>query len=125
MSFQVSDVIHSLSFLVFLPRTFVHVTFQVSRRLCHCSSNISSGSRESKRKLFLALNFNSSDFCSSLRHCKYNLIDGRSALSLYALSFVLRTSRTRWWSDPASAPRPTLTSCRLRLHFLPIVMWTI
>ena len=95
-SFQVSDVIHSLCFQVFSPKTFMHVAFQVSRSLCRCSSIVSSGSRESKLNLFLTSTLNSSDFCSSLRHCTLNLIDGRPALSLYALIFVLRTATTRW-----------------------------
>ena len=114
MSFQVSDVIHSLCFLVFLPKTFVHVAFQVFCRLCHWSSIVFSGSKESKLNLFLTSILNSSDFCSSLRHCTLNLIDGRPALSLDALSLVLRTATTRWWFDAASAQRLTLTSCRLR-----------
>ena len=88
MNSQVSNVMHSLCLLVFLPRTFVHVAFQVSRRLCHCSSIVYSGSREGKR-VFLTSTINSSDFCSSLRHCTLNLIDGRPTLSLYALSLVL------------------------------------
>ena len=42
MCSQVSDVIHSLCFLVSLPKTFLHVAFQVFCRLCHCSSIVSS-----------------------------------------------------------------------------------
>ena len=110
-----SDVIHYLCFLVFLPRPFVHVAFQVSHRLCHCSSIISSGSRECKLNPFLTSTLNSSDFCSSLRHCTLNLIDGCPALSLLALNFVLRPATTKRWSDAASAPRLTHTSCRLHL----------
>ena len=113
MSSRVSDVIHSLCFLVFLPNTFVHIAFQVFCRLCHFSSIVSSGSKESKLNLFLTSTLNSSDFCFSLRHCTLNLTDGRPALSLYALSLVLRTATTRWWFVAASPPRPTLTSCRL------------
>ena len=37
----------------------------------------------------------------------------------------LKVSTTRWWSEPASAPRLTLTSSKLLLHFLPMVMWSI
>ena len=99
MSSRVSDVIHSLCFLVFLPKTFVHVAFQVFCRISHCSSIVSSGSKKSKLSLFLTSTSNSSDFCSSLRHSTLNLIDGRPALSPYALSLVLRTATTRWWSD--------------------------
>ena len=61
MSVQVSDVIHSLCFLVFLPRAVVHVAFEVSRRLCHCSSIVSSGSRESTLNLFLSSILNTYD----------------------------------------------------------------
>ena len=82
MSVQVSVVSHSLCFLVFLPRTVLHVVFQVSRRLLHCSSIVSSCRCASTLNLFCSSVLNSSAFAFSFKVWMLNLCAGLPAWSL-------------------------------------------
>ena len=111
----------------FFPRTSLHVLVQTSLICCQCvsMSMIPSSSRSCRTSyLFLTVSRKVSvvalSFRKSTLYCVLVLL-----LTYLFFSFIFILASTRWWSDAASAPLCTITSCIGLLNFRPMQIWSI
>ena len=112
----VSAEIQSFCWYFFFPRTSLQVLVHISLICCHCVSMfILPSSRRSCR----AVSRNVSVVTLSLRKSALYCVLVLLLTSLF-YSFILILASTRWWSETASAPLSTLTSCIDFLNVRPV-----
>ncbi|KAK2181500.1 hypothetical protein NP493_394g01015 [Ridgeia piscesae] len=124
---RVSAEIQSFCWYFFFPRTSLHVLIHISLICCHCvSRSMFPSSRRSCSASYLFLTVSrkvsvvSLSFRKSTLYCVLVLL-----LTSLFFSFIFILASTRWWSEAASAPLCTLTSCIDLLNFRPMQIWSI
>ena len=123
----VSAVIQSLCWYFLFPRTSLHVLVHISLICCHCvSMSMFPSAGRSCRALCLFLTVTqkvsvvSLSFRKSTLYCVLVLL-----LTSLFFSLIVILASIRWWSEAASAPLCTLTSCIDLLYFRPMQIWSI
>ncbi|KAK2157297.1 hypothetical protein NP493_1886g00009 [Ridgeia piscesae] len=124
---RVSAEIQSFCWYIFFPRTSLHVLVHISLICCHCvSMSMFPSSRRSCRASYLFLTVSRKvcivtlSFRKSTLYCVLVLL-----LTSLFFSFIFILASTRWWSEAASAPLCTFTSCIDLLNFRPMQIWSI
>ena len=117
--------VFSLVFL--LSHNFAACSVHISLICCRCVSMSlfpSSGISCSASYLFLTVSRKvflvNLSFRKSTLYCVLVFL-----LTSLFFSFIFIVASTRWWSEAASAPLCTLTSCIYFLNFRPMQIWSI